>query len=309
MLRQMILYLLVLISFVNLTWSTQPKLHVMINGLPGPMAMATAQVVLDRGHTLIPLGLTGNSGKESIVVKSKEKESLVELIKGPGFSGSDASSRIHELKRKYPNMVVVDYTHPSATLGNLKCYVENECDFVMGTTGGDMNLLHDEFNKGKSNIAVIAPNMAKQIVAVQAAILEMSKRFPSCFDNYKLTVTESHQSTKADTSGTAKAIVSHLATLNGKDFNIENIQKIRNKNEQLEFGVPAEYLDGHAYHTYRLVSGDNTVSFELQHNVCGRRVYAEGTIDAVEFIDNIRGKKATKRLYNMIDVLEQGSMK
>jgi hypothetical protein len=37
-------------------------------------------------------------------------------------------------------------------------------------------------------------------------------------------VTESHQKTKADTSGTAKAIVSHLGTLTGKEFNIE--QKI-----------------------------------------------------------------------------------
>lgn len=303
----MVLFILVFCSIVGLVCSTQ--LHVMISGLPGPMAMATAQVVLDRGHLLIPLGLTGNSGKETILVKGKTKESSIELIKGPGFSGSVASSRIQELKQQYPNMVIVDYTHPSATLENLKCYVANDCDFVMGTTGGDMQLLHDEFNKGKSNIAVIAPNMAKQIVAVQAAILEMSRRFPSCFDNYKLTVTESHQSTKADTSGTAKAIVSHLATLNGKDFNIENIQKIRSKNEQLAFGIPAEYLDGHAYHTYRLVSSDGTVSFELQHNVCGRRVYAEGTIDAVEFIDKTRNKSPKKRLYNMIDVLEQSIMK
>ena len=74
----MVLYALVFASIVGLTYSTQ--LQVMINGLPGPMAMATAQVVLDRGHTLIPLGLTGNSGRESIIVKSKSKESLKLLL-------------------------------------------------------------------------------------------------------------------------------------------------------------------------------------------------------------------------------------
>ena len=54
-----------------------------------------------------------------------------------------------------------------------------------------------------------------------------------------------------------------------------------------------------------------SVSFELQHNVCGRRVYAEGTADAVAFIHKMKSQSAgsqSKRLYNMIDVLESGAM-
>lgn len=70
-----------------------------------------------------------------------------------------------------------------------------------------------------------------------------------------------------------------------------------------------EYLLGHAYHTYRLTSPDNTVSFEFQHNVCGRSIYAEGTVDAALFL---RGKadSATddKTVYDMIDVLREGGM-
>ena len=50
--------------------------------------------------------------------------------------------------------------------------------------------------------------------------------------------------------------------------------------------------------------------FELQHNVCGRRVYAEGTVDALEFLADISMKKRpAKRLYNMIDILESGNMR
>lgn len=52
-----------------------------------------------------------------------------------------------------------------------------------------------------------------------------------------------------------------------------------------------------------------SVTFELKHNVCGRRVYAEGTVDGVEFLHKIRGGKPKKRLYNMIDVLEGNQMK
>ena len=57
-----------------------------------------------------------------------------------------------------------------------------------------------------------------------------------------------------------------------------------------------------------------SVSFELQHNVCGRRVYAEGTADAVAFIHKMKSQSGSskskdgKRLYNMIDVLESGAM-
>jgi 4-hydroxy-tetrahydrodipicolinate reductase len=52
-----------------------------------------------------------------------------------------------------------------------------------------------------------------------------------------------------------------------------------------------------------------SVAFELQHNVCGRRVYAEGTCDAVEFLHRAKKQGGSKRLFNMIDVLEAGAMK
>jgi 4-hydroxy-tetrahydrodipicolinate reductase len=204
--------------------------------------------------------------------------------------------------------VVVDYTHPSAVLNNLNCYIDNNCEIVMGTTGIDSSEIAEVFKRG-TNYAVIAPNMAKQIVAMQYALLEMSNRFPGSFSNYKLTVTESHQSNKADTSGTAKAVVSHLATLNGKNFNTEEIVMLRDKEAQLAFGVPDDALSGHAWHTYCLTSEDGSVAFELKHNVCGRRIYAEGTADAVSFLADVAAEKGKeKRLYNMIDVLESGKL-
>jgi 4-hydroxy-tetrahydrodipicolinate reductase len=52
-----------------------------------------------------------------------------------------------------------------------------------------------------------------------------------------------------------------------------------------------------------------SVRFELQHNVCGRRVYAEGTADAVEFLVKQRAAGGSKRRFDMIDVLESGQMK
>jgi len=284
------------------------QIEVMVNGMPGPMAVETAKACIDKGFKLLPYGFTGKNQPEELDVQGVK----VKLIEGASF-GPKASEVLKKLKAEHPKLIVVDYTHPSAILSNLQAYADNDCDFVMGTTGGDMEQMTAIQAKSKSAIAVIAPNMAKQIVAVQATLQSMAERFPNSFVSYGLTVTESHQSSKADTSGTAKAIVKHLATLNGAgdSFTLEDIVKVRDEESQLKFGVPASALSGHAFHTYRLTSKDGSVTFELQHNVCGRRVYAEGTADAVAFVASARESQggSKKRLFNMIDVLEAGAMR
>jgi 4-hydroxy-tetrahydrodipicolinate reductase len=179
------------------------KITVMVNGIPGKMAIESAIVCLDRGYNVLPFGFTGPTNKFSKVrVEGHTRSMDIELVKGPGHS-EIASNVLKRMKETHPNLVIIDYTHPSAVLGNLQCYVDEGCDFVMGTTGEDAEKMHEIFGLGK-NLAVIAPNMAKQIVALQASIINTAKRFPKAFKDYTLTVTESHQSTKADTSGTAK---------------------------------------------------------------------------------------------------------
>lgn len=73
--------------------------------------------------------------------------------------------------------------------------------------------------------------------------------------------------------------------------------------------MPEAHLNGHAYHTYQVVSPDGMVIFEFQHNVCGRSIYAEGTVDAVLFLAKKIRERSDKKLYNMIDVLREGSMR
>ena len=61
-----------------------------------------------------------------------------------------------------------------------------------------------------------------------------------------------------------------------------SVLKGREPERQLAFGVPEGALTGHAFHTYALRGPDTT--FQIQHNVCGRVPYAEGTVDAVEYL-------------------------
>ncbi|CAN0012373.1 unnamed protein product, partial [Choristocarpus tenellus] len=84
--------------------------------------------------------------------------------------------------------------------------------------------------------------------------------------------------------------------------------QIRDREGQLAFGVPEEFLPGHAFHTYSLKSDDGTAEFQFRHNVGGRRMYAEGTADAVRFLAEKVAEGAEKKMYTMIDVLKMGGI-
>ena len=226
-------------------------------------------------------------------------------------------------KEKYAelgSLVCIDFTHPTAVNGNAEWYASHGLPFVMGTTGGDREALMRVTADAKT-YAVIAPNMAKQIVALQAALEQMAADFPGSFDGYALSVIESHQSTKADTSGTAKAVATSLARLtNEPDFtkdDFANIVRVRDTDEQLAGGgathrgvspVPEAALQGHAFHTYSLLSADGAVEFQIRHNVCGRSTYAEGAVDAAAFLAARATAADERRLYDMTDVLKAGEM-
>jgi len=51
------------------------------------------------------------------------------------------------------------------------------------------------------------------------------------------------------------------------------------------------------------------VQFQLQHNVAGRTVYAEGTADAVKFLARkLQTVPTPTTVYTMINVLEEGAL-
>lgn len=88
------------------------------------------------------------------------------------------------------------------------------------------------------------------------------------------------------------------------------IRKIRDRLTQLDaMAVPEDALDGHAFHTYTVTSPDNSVQFVFKHNVTGRSVYAEGTVDAVLFLAKQMQEGASQKVYNMIDVLKAGYLR
>lgn len=273
---------------------------IMVNAPTGKMGMAVLESAISAGLNPVPLSLGGpqDVGK-TVQVGGKE-------IKVHGTS--EREKILSSMCEEYPNLIIVDYTVPDAVNENAELYCKIGVPFVMGTTGGDRELLFKTV--ADSNVyAVISPQMGKQVVAFLASLEIAAEQFPGAFAGYNLQVMESHQASKLDISGTAKAVISCFQKL-GVSFDLEQVQKIRDPNTQMEMvGVPEEYLSGHAFHMYHLTSPDGTVTFEFQHNVCGRSIYAEGTVDAVLFLAKKVRAKAEKRIYDMIDVLREGNMR
>jgi 4-hydroxy-tetrahydrodipicolinate reductase len=278
------------------------KPALMVNSCTGKMGRAVAEAALRAGLEVVPYTLCGAAELQrqgSIDVSGK----IIELV-GP----DTRDELIEQLKKAHPTLIMVDYTLPDVIHDMANLYIKHKTPFVMGTTGGDRDKLAADVTAADL-YAVIAPQMGKQVVAFQAMMEMMAQTFPGAFSGYNMRVTESHQSSKKDTSGTAKAIVGSFQKL-GIDFNVSDIELVRDKESQVgRMAVPEEHLLGHAYHTYHLDSPDGTVSFEFQHNVCGRTIYAEGTVDAALFLARQIQNKASQKLYNMVDVLRAGAMR
>ncbi|KAJ1701843.1 hypothetical protein LUZ63_001622 [Rhynchospora breviuscula] len=273
---------------------------ILVNGVTGKMGKAVAEAAVSAGLQLVPVSFSSVDKP----ARTLEISNIEISVHGP----SEREEILSSVTEKYPDVVVVDYTAPNAVNANAELYCKFGVPFVMGTTGGDRPLLY-KIVQDSNVYAVISPQMGKQVVAFLAAMEIMAEQFPGAFSGYKLEVMESHQATKLDTSGTAKAVIACFQKL-GAIFDINEIEMIRDPEEQINMvGVPEEYLSGHAYHVYNLTSPDETVSFEFQHNVCGRSIYAEGSIDAAIFLHKKVQSKAEKKIYDMIDVLREGNMR
>jgi 4-hydroxy-tetrahydrodipicolinate reductase len=259
-------------------------------------------------------GLPGRMACEVATVLAEED--AIELL-GVALGGIRAAGSVHAVGGKSfrllgpqdrvpfdppPGCLAVDFTTPAAALDNIAWYVERNIPFVMGTTGFDAAKAKALVEQSRV-AAVIAPNMAAPIVLIQTALEDLARRFPGALAGAEATIRESHQASKRDTSGTARALVRALAAL-GTDAREEAIESVRDPELQRgSLGIPDEHLAGHAFHRYRVGVAAGTVELVLEHNVLGRRVYAEGAARALAFLRGRVAAGARGEVFSMTDVL------
>jgi 4-hydroxy-tetrahydrodipicolinate reductase len=270
-----------------------PRISLLFSGLPGKMAAEVFQLAAEQLHALSlqlhPQGLCGSEKHSGFYEASGAR---VELLPEANRAALQCP----------PGTIAIDYSTPDAALRNIRFFVERDIPFIMGTTGFDRAEAVRLVEAGNVP-AVIAPNMGIPILLIQRALSQLAYEFPGALQGYSVTIQESHQSTKKDTSGTAKALVNAFQQL-GLPATTEAIQMVRDPEKQRrELSVPEEFLGGHAYHFYNVTSPDASVQLGLSHCIHGRRVYAEGTLKAVEFLAERMAKGVRGECYSMEDVL------
>jgi 4-hydroxy-tetrahydrodipicolinate reductase len=252
------------------------KTPVMVSGLPGKMATLVARAIQDSpDFSLSRCALTdANESRTTISIGQQEIRLHRPDQRGMACIGSGVARG---------NGLVVDFTVPEAVLPNGLFYISQGWNFVMGTTGGDREALEQAIRTSQIR-ALMAPNLAKPVVALQQIISEFALKNRDGLKGCTIRIEESHQAPdperpefkgKKDPSGTAIAISKYLGIMGveGCPFEAakilaepekykETFVMVRSRKYQLEkLGVPKDYLDGHGWHTYLITRISNADAF------------------------------------------------
>lgn len=150
--------------------------------------------------------------------------------------------------------------------------------FIELSTGLETETLQPDFP------LIICPNTSILVLKT----LNMLKVNGRNFENYSVSITESHQSTKKTEPGTAYAFANALK------FPVDKIVSVRNPEmQQNKIGIPEEYLGKHAYHKIVIKDGNDEITIETK--VLGHDSYAKGVKMIIEaaLINSLENKKYT----------------
>ena len=139
---------------------------------------------------------------------------------------------------------------------------------------------------------VICPNTSILLLKT----LRMIQLFGSNFENYDISITESHQSTKITEPGTAYNFADSLKVRQDKIVSIRDPQIQRNK-----IKIPREFLERHAYHS--IVIKDTMDEVTIETKVLGHASYVNGVHIIVQTCINNR---LENKRYTVLDFIEIG---
>ena len=217
-------------------------------------------------------------------------------VAGLGTLGIRVAGSLQEVVRE--GDVLIDFTHPEATLANLKVAASSGLAVVIGTTGIAGKMLDEVKELARSVRCVMSPNMS---VGVNVMFRIAGELAGILGKDYDMEILEAHHRFKKDApSGTAMRLAQVLAA--ATERNLEEAAVYERK------GMIGERTDQEiGIQTWRAgdIAGEHTVMFggigerlELIHRAHNRDNFARGALRAAAWIV---GRPAG--LYDMQDVL------
>lgn len=194
--------------------------------------------------------------------------------------GDDLQARLAEWR---PD-ALVDFTQPSAALGNALAAVEAGVRPVVGTTGISAEGI-DELERacaGRGIGGIVAPNFAVGAVLMMWLAEKAAPFFPA------VEVLEMHHATKLDApSGTALATARRLAGARGRAFDYRRPEKVTLEatrgGEEGGVGVHSIRLPG-LVADQEVIFGLPGQTLTITHRTISREAFAPGVILAVRTV-------------------------
>ena len=221
----------------------------------------------------------------SYKVPSGDGEAVARAVKASGAEG------------------VIEFSHPTAVMGNIKALLPLGLPIVVGTTG--WNDKHEEVNQlaadcggvimTSSNFS-IGVNMLYKIIAEAVKIMED-------YPEYDIATWEAHHNQKADSpSGTALTIAQTiLANTKKKDEIVTDAFHERPKANQLHV---SSTRCGSIPGTHTVFFDSKADTIEITHRARSREGFAMGAVHALERLSSAvkTGKLVKGKLYGMQDL-------
>jgi 4-hydroxy-tetrahydrodipicolinate reductase len=176
---------------------------------------------------------------------------------------------------------MVDFTLPGASVGYVEACAEAGVPAVVGTTGFDEAGLDRVAAAAESTPVLRASNFARGVAALRRAIREAVAAVP----DYDAELTETHHNRKRDApSGTALTILDDVdATREGGDADRVHGREGEQPRTDGEVGVHARRA-GDVTGEHELLLAGNHEVLTLTHRAESRGVFAEGALDAVDWL-------------------------
>jgi 4-hydroxy-tetrahydrodipicolinate reductase len=139
---------------------------------------------------------------------------------------------------------------------------------------------------------VICPNTNILMLKCMAMLAQSGH----LFSGYDIRLTESHQSQKTSTPGTALDIARSLGVP------AADVMSIRSRDVQSKsLNIPAEHMERHAYH--QVVIEDGECSIKLETRIYGASPYVDGVVKIVQAIE---AHPLEDRFYNVAEFVQSG---
>ncbi|MCK4956467.1 MAG: 4-hydroxy-tetrahydrodipicolinate reductase [Candidatus Cloacimonetes bacterium] len=239
-------------------------------------------------------GYKGKMGQETVQAVKSDPE--LELA-GRADIGDDLAGMISQAKAD----AVVDFTHPSVAMQNIRTITDNGACAVIGTTGfTDEDLAEIEKICEEKNVGVlIAPNFSIGAVLMMKFAAEAAKHLPN------VEIIEYHHDNKADApSGTAIK----TAQLINESVGATQTPTVESK-EQLETSSKGALVGNIRIHAVRLpgfvasqevIFGGKGQTLSIRHDTINRECFMPGVVLACKKMANRKGL-----VYGIENLLEE----